>query len=423
MRRPIRILVSGLLPSLIALALPLLAAAPARAASAEGPGTIVFTGTEGGGKTHIYQVNGDGTGLVRLTALKYDDQDARWSPNGTSIVFSSNRSGFWDIWVKNLRTGAVVQLTKTHLVDSQPVWSPDGTTVAFIRAGGGTADVWIVDVATRHVEQVSTDGAVDADPAWSGDSQWIAYDSTAAGVTKLYSIGAFTHSRFPIMPPTGNNWDPAPSPDGGTIAFASDRSAGPAIWTMNVSNGSFTQLTDGSTTDRSPSWSPYATKIVFSRSSGGTPTLYTMASDGSGQAVLSTGPVTDDTSPQWLPLTAGARAYDDQVKGNLLRALGDANTFWSSDTSYTNATPSNLAGLDTTFTWQAAASTGPTNMSVATGGPSTDTFGVAAMSNSGECFALRVVSGVTVTYGRTPAAANCTGSWAMSQATQSQWSV
>ena len=423
MRRRYRVIASGLVSGLVAFLIPMLVATPARAGVSEGPGTIVFTGTEGGGKTHIYVVNGDGSGLMRLTALKYSDQDARWSPSGRSIVFSSNRSGFWDIWMKNLTTGKVVQLTKAHLDDSQPVWSPDGTTIAFIRTSGGVGDLWTVDLATRQVQQVSHENAVDADPAWSADSQWIAYDSSQFAITKPYYINVFTHTRSQITYATGNYWDPAPSPDNDSLLLVSDRAGGRAIWTMDVTLGSFTQLTDGTTTDLSPSWSAYGSMIVFSRSSGGDPALFTMAPDGTGQTPLSTGTVTDDTNPQWLPLTAGQRTYDDQVKNNLLRATNDVNVIYSEDGSYQNWNFYRLAGIDFSLQWQSLASTGPVVMSVAGSGSPYDTFAVAAMSNSGECFAFRVVSGVTVTYGQTPAAANCTGNWAMSNATQSQWSV
>lgn len=41
---------------------------------------------------HVYRINVDGSGLVRLTRGKYDDFDARWLPNG-EIVFLSTRRG------------------------------------------------------------------------------------------------------------------------------------------------------------------------------------------------------------------------------------------------------------------------------------------------------------------------------------------
>lgn len=424
MRFRIRALAPSLLSGLLALALPLLIASPARAA-AEAPGKILFTGTEGAGNTHIYVVNGDGTGLTRLTALKYDDEDARWSPNGNSIVFSSNRSGFWDIWMKNLRTGKVVQLTKAHLVDSQPVWSPDGTTIAFIRANGGNANVFVLDLATRQVQQVTNSSGNDADPAWSADSQWVAYDAFGYPSRNLFYVNVSTHTNTQIMPVDGNSVDPAPSPDNDTLAFASDRSGGYAIWAMDVESHTFTQLTDGTTTDRSPSWSPYGTKIVFSRSSGGgDPALYTMTSDGSGQAQLSTGPVTDDTNPEWFPLTAGQRTYDDQAKNVILKAPFDANWFYVQEGSYGSVTVTTMANHDPSIAWVSGgtASTGPSDISIATSGDS-QTFAAAVLSNSGECFQLRVVSETTVTYGLNAAVANCTGSQALSNATLSQWPV
>jgi len=412
-----RVVASVLLSGLIALLLPMLAAPPAWAAMVEPPGKIVFTGVEFK-KAHVYVINSDGTGLTRITSLNHGDRDASWSPSGQSLVFASHRTGYWDIWVKNLSSGRVVQMTKTHLLDSQPVWSPDGSTIAFIRSNGTVAEVWLIDVATRQVRQLTHTGAVDADPAWSVNDQFVTYDATSLSQTALAYVDVSTGTSSPMPVGSGNNRSPAPSPDNATLAFVSDRSGGDAIWTLNSTNGATTQLTDGSSTDLSPSWSAYATRFVFSRASGGgAPSLFTMSSDGSNQAPLATGSITDDTNPQWMPLTSGQRAYDGQAQNNLLRALNDANTFWASDGSYANATAANLASLDPGFVWQSLSSTGPADMSVAVDGPSDDTFGVAAISNSGECFVLRVVGGTAVGYGMTPTVVNCSGSYADNQAT------
>jgi len=419
-----RVVATGMLSGLVALLLPVLIAAPARAA-AEAPGKVLFTGTEGGGNTHIYVVNGDGSGLTRLTALKYDDRDARWSPNGKSIVFSSNRSGYFDIWVKHLTSGAVVQLTKAHLTDSQPVWSPDGSTIAFVRSNGVSTNVFAIDVATREVQQVTNSSGSDADPAWSADSQSVTYDMSGFPYRNLFSTNVSTHSNTQVMPVNHNNIDPAPSPDNDSLAFASDRSVGDAIWTMDVAGGTFSQLTDGTTTDRSPSWSPYGTSIVFSRSTGGgDPALYTMAADGTGQAQLATGPVTDDTNPQWFPLTAGQRAYDDQAKNVILKAPFDANWFYAQVGSYAPVGIITMANHDPSQAWvsPSVASSGPSNISIAVSGDS-QSFAAAILSNSGECFDIEVTSETTVTYGTTATPANCAGTYALTNATHSQWPV
>jgi hypothetical protein len=67
-----------------------------------------------------------GTGVV--------DNHPAWSPDGTKIAFTSNRSGIDNIWVVNLIGTGLTQLTTaTGNFDAKyPSWSPDGTKIAYI---------------------------------------------------------------------------------------------------------------------------------------------------------------------------------------------------------------------------------------------------------------------------------------------------
>ena len=98
-------------------------------------------------RRHIFCIDVTGDELahppqpVQLTDGDWDDNDGRWSPDGTRIAFSSDRSeGRWqyfssDIYVLALQNGQVGELrclTDGSLGCHSPSWSPDGKTIAFL---------------------------------------------------------------------------------------------------------------------------------------------------------------------------------------------------------------------------------------------------------------------------------------------------
>jgi len=62
------------------------------------------------------------------------DSAPKWSPDGTAILFESNRSGSQQLWTMALEAGEPKQLTTISTGASTGVWSPDGKAIAFVSA-------------------------------------------------------------------------------------------------------------------------------------------------------------------------------------------------------------------------------------------------------------------------------------------------
>src|ERR1051325_7023312 len=65
----------------------------------DGNGLLAYR-IDSAGQVAIYTMQPDGSALPQLTFDDWSDQ-ADWSPDGAKIVFTSNRTGHYQIWVMN----------------------------------------------------------------------------------------------------------------------------------------------------------------------------------------------------------------------------------------------------------------------------------------------------------------------------------
>ncbi|MBS1936077.1 MAG: S9 family peptidase, partial [Bacteroidetes bacterium] len=93
--------------------------------------------------THLYLFDIATKKLDTLTRGNFDDGGASWSPDGTQIVFVSNRTPDpdknenSDIFVIDAKPNASLkQITTWTGADNSPRWSPDGKWIAYTRSTG-----------------------------------------------------------------------------------------------------------------------------------------------------------------------------------------------------------------------------------------------------------------------------------------------
>ena len=66
-------------------------------------------------------MNADGSAVTRLTRNSHDERGPTWSPDGTRIVFESDRSGKTEIYLMNANGRGVIRLTDAA-EEFSPTW-------------------------------------------------------------------------------------------------------------------------------------------------------------------------------------------------------------------------------------------------------------------------------------------------------------
>ncbi|HPN84441.1 MAG TPA: DPP IV N-terminal domain-containing protein, partial [Victivallales bacterium] len=80
---------------------------------------------------NIWIMGRNGENPIRLTEGPYVDERPCISPDGRTVVFVSDRSGYMNLWSVSTETGELRQITKHQKRDYRPIFSPKGDCLAF----------------------------------------------------------------------------------------------------------------------------------------------------------------------------------------------------------------------------------------------------------------------------------------------------
>src|SRR5690349_13113436 len=153
------------------------------------------------------------------------------SPDGKTIVFDL----LGDLYTLPIAGGKATRLTSGAAYDAQPRYSPDGKTVAFISDRSGGDNLWTMTVDQRDTTQVTMgNGNLYVSPEWSPDGRYLVVSRSGGlrGSAKLTMYLATSHTPLPLIrePSTFKTLGAAFTPDGRYVWFA----GGTGDWQYNA---------------------------------------------------------------------------------------------------------------------------------------------------------------------------------------------
>lgn len=119
---------------------------------------IVFSGMNWSGDQNIYITQVDNETTYSLMNDHFSDRDPEFSPDGHTIVFSSDRNqygeeGIFNLFFYNLEDSTIEQQTFGKFHDTSPNWSSYGNQrIVFTSDRDGTYNLWILDPASSNNE-------------------------------------------------------------------------------------------------------------------------------------------------------------------------------------------------------------------------------------------------------------------------------
>ena len=177
----------------------------------------------------------------KLVSSTVVDTNPVFSPDGTRIAFTSNRSGPFETWVSRADGSGAFRVTKTEKDTGSPRWSPDGRSIAFDSAPDGNWAIYVVSADGGPVRRLTEGKANDIVPTWSRDGRWIYFTSDRSGARQLWKMPASGGAAVQVTRRGGVN--ATESADGRTLYFARDLEL-PGLCRMSLDGGEEVQFLD-----------------------------------------------------------------------------------------------------------------------------------------------------------------------------------
>jgi len=125
---------------------------------------------------------------TRFTFTAEDDGAIAFSPDGTQLVFGSERDGHYNLYVKDLEGSAEERLLYKDDLDKYPTgWSPDGRSIVYTTFDRRQWDIWVLPLAEgSKPARIQPTEFNEQMPQVSPDGRWLAYGSDESGRMEVY---------------------------------------------------------------------------------------------------------------------------------------------------------------------------------------------------------------------------------------------
>jgi dipeptidyl aminopeptidase/acylaminoacyl peptidase len=251
---------------------------------------FVVTGPPDGDKRPraIWMLDVASREVRRLTWSEGSDTWPRWSPDGRTLAFLSDRGTGTQIYLLPMAGGEAAPLTHGKGGTGGFEWSPDGRSIAFVASEPRSdeeekkvkdkddarvvdeddrhARAWVVDVATNEVRRLTKEPWSIGQITWMPGGDALVAEATDRPASEeetdqVVRIALGDGAVTVVASPKGPFGDVTVSPDGGALAWVAARVDGPTphdLWTQRLGSAAPRNLTAG-TLDRPVSgvtWRP-----------------------------------------------------------------------------------------------------------------------------------------------------------------------
>ena len=169
----------------------------------------------------------------------YNEFSPDLSPDGSRLIFVSNRTGKTEIWMADAGGKNLRQITDSPSVITAPHFSPDGSQIVYYAMTNGNADIFSISTDGGTARRLTADASEKTAPIWSADGTSIYFVSNRTGENQIWKMSAAGGEPVQITR-QGAFQILAALPDGDDILFVKTEDA--AVWRVSANSGANEQI-------------------------------------------------------------------------------------------------------------------------------------------------------------------------------------
>lgn len=197
---------------------------------------IVFSSNRGG-TWALWRVPFEGGEITRFRINDRVPTQPKFSFNGRRMVYKSLRdqTRIWSIEKESDSFQEPMEIASSTRAEIHPALSHDGKKMAFLSDRSGFFEVWIKDLESGNLTKLtSLVGSFSNMPTWSIDDEQVIFDARVDEDNAIYSIDLGSKMMKLLVELEGDQVNARYSSDGETLYFASKHSGDWQIWKQSV---------------------------------------------------------------------------------------------------------------------------------------------------------------------------------------------
>lgn len=145
--------------------------------------------------------------LVSGPGLQYHPSLNR---EGTKLVYiSGEKPNDHQVCIKDLGSGKSSRVTHGQGYNAFPKYSPDGMKIVFVSNKTGDYELWLMDNDGKNQVQLTHNEGLDTYPVWSSDGRSIIYNTFREGKFQIWRISVDGADQCPVITEDADCRDPA----------------------------------------------------------------------------------------------------------------------------------------------------------------------------------------------------------------------